>query len=384
MIRKFLRKFSSLLLKIHLYIDRNYKEKTNFAPYILKQGPAGSHTKIVHINGNFVIGGSTQLIVDIIERTSGKYSHLVVVPAHPDPLPYQPVSIYRFAIGELTGLYEFLKEQRPALVHIQYWVREMHRYRDFSLWYTGVFRMCEELDLKVIQNINVPTHPYKSPAVVHNVFVSNYVMDNFNDSAVKASVIYPGSDLSHFSHNNHTQSASGIGMVYRLDTDKLDKDAIEIFITAVKKKPGLKCYIIGGGYYFNYYKKRVKEEGLSSQFQFPGYVSYDSLPGYYKKMAIVVAPVHDESFGQVTPFAMSMGLCIAGYDTGALPEILGYKDTLVRYGNIEELADKIIDLVNNEEKRLQLGQINRHRAQEKFSVEKMITEYEKLYEMYTG
>ena len=39
-------------------------------------------------------------------------------------------------------------------------------------------------------------------------------------------------------------------------------------------------------------------------------------------MAAFVAPVHSESFGHVSVFAMGMELPVAGYNVGALEEIL--------------------------------------------------------------
>jgi len=386
MLRVLVRKFSSLLLKAHRFLDRYGRKKNQVEPYRLNYQPSPGKTGIVHFNGNFVIGGTSQLIADIVERTSDKYSHHIIVPSHPDPLPYQPVSLSAYPLQKLPELYKYLRDNRPALVHIHYWVRPMHRYYDFGIWYNAVFRICEELQLKVIQNINVPTRPFESSSVCHNVFVSHYVKDEFDDQPlVSSSVIYPGSDLAHFrSPDSDLVPDDAIGMVYRLDPDKLNPEAIEVFIEAARQKKGLRCYIIGDGRYLDHYKKRVREEKLQEQFIFTGYISYRNLPGYYKKLALVVAPVHDESFGQVTPFAMGMGLPVTGYDTGALAEILGSGETLVKAGDSEALASSIISLVNDRERRLVIGKRNKERAHQYFSVEKMINEYEELYALHAG
>jgi len=371
-----------LFYKAHLFLKERANIPKNFVPYILKYQSNEKNKKIVHVISNFIIGGSTQLVVDIIERTSDKYFHRVVVPEYLNPLSYQPVDIHSFSINEMRGLYDFLKNEKPEIVHIHYYVRETTKYEGNAFWYYAVFRICEDLNIKVIQNINVPTEPYLSRAVVHNVFVSQYVEDTFNSSDAPKSVIYPGSDFSHFKSDVDTVAQNSIGMVYRLDYDKLSEASIEVFISAVKKKRDLHCYIVGGGYYLEYYKQRVSEENLENNFTFTGFVSYSALPEFYKKIGVFVAPVYDESFGQVTPFAMSMGLAVAGYDTGALSEILGSKDTLVETGNIERLADVIVDLVNNPNKRKELGLKNQKRARENFSVESMTNQYEKLYAKY--
>lgn len=382
MIKKILFKSSSLLLKAHLYLKERANVPKNLVPYVLKYQPNKKNKKIVHVISNFMIGGSTQLMVDIIERTSDKYFHQIVVPEYLKPLPYQPVDIHSFSINEMNELYNFLKNEKPELVHIHYYVREITKYEGNAFWYYAVFKICEDLKIKVIQNVNVPTEPYLSDAVVHNVFVSKYVEDNFNTSDASKSIIYPGSDFSHFNYDTNLIPDNSIGMVYRLDNDKLREDSIDVFIRAVKKKADIHCYIIGGGYYLEYYKQKVKEKNLENNFTFTGFVSYRALPELYKKIGVFVAPVYDESFGQVTPFAMSMGLSVAGYDTGALSEILGYKVTLVETGNIESLADVIVDLVNNPNKRKELGLKNQKRARENFSVESMTNQYEKLYEIY--
>jgi glycosyltransferase involved in cell wall biosynthesis len=381
MLNKVLSKVSSVLYKAHVFVNRQATKKPAFKPYVLQYSPTQSSIKIIHINGNFIVGGSSQLIVDIIERTSDKYLHKVIVPDYPEPLPYQPVTISKYSITQMQGLFNYLKEEKPSLVHIHYWIRNEHRYSQISLWYQAIFKMCEELKLNVIQNVNVPTQPYHSTANQHNVFVSNYVEENFNKDAATASVIYPGSDFSHFQNKNiDAFPNNSIGMVYRMDWDKLNAEAIEVFISVVKKKADVHCYIIGSGYYLEYYKKRVKEERMVDNFTFTGMVSYSKLPEYYKKFGVFVAPVHDESFGQVTPFAMSMGQAIAGYNIGALSEILGYKDTLVEYGDIGSLADVIIDLVSNVDRRIKFGHKNQARAHLNFSVEAMIDRYKQLYE----
>jgi glycosyltransferase involved in cell wall biosynthesis len=380
--QSWLRRFSALLQRGHKFIDRRLEAKTVVPPRLLKYQTKTGAPTIIHFNGNFVIGGTSQLIADLVERTSEKYDHHIIVPKHPRPLPYQPLSITEYSLAQMPLLYEWLEKQKPSLVHIHYWVRPMHRYYDFGLWYEALFKICEDLQLKVIQNVNVPTHPFPGSSVTHNVFVSHYLQKEFNNSQTPATVIYPGSDMQHFSGSNEGLSSNTIGMVYRLDSDKLNKEAIEVFIAAAKKKKAIHCYIVGGGYFLDYYKQRVKAEGLAQQFTFTGFVSYDSLPDHYKKIGVIVAPVHDESFGQVTPFAMGMGIPVVGYDTGALSEILGSSDDLVPYGDSNALAEKAIALLSDPVRARQTGERNRDRARQLFSIEKMISEYEYLYDTH--
>jgi glycosyltransferase involved in cell wall biosynthesis len=305
------------LLRAHRYLDWRLKMGGGFKPRLVTYPDKIGTKKIVHVIGNFIVGGSSQLIVDIIEKTSDEYLHKVVVPYTEAQLAYQPIDLHAFSIEELRDLSSWLENERPELVHIHYFVRSVDRHSWVAIWYEAVFRICEDLGLKVIQNVNVPTHPFSSRAVVHNVFVSEYVERNYNNVDCEHSVIYPGSDFTRFKNENvDTLPPKCVGMVYRLDDDKLQSDAIEIFIEVVKRSSDITCYIVGGGHFLQQFRLRVREEGLETQIHLDGFVSYEGLPEIYKKFSIFVAPVHEESFGQVTPFAMSMGLCVAGYDTG--------------------------------------------------------------------
>jgi glycosyltransferase involved in cell wall biosynthesis len=128
------------------------------------------------------------------------------------------------------------------------------------------------------------------------------------------------------------------------------------------------------------YKSRVREVGLESRFIFTGLVGYNDLPEYYKRLSIFVAPVWRESFGQVSPFAMSMRIPVVGFDVGALNEIIGDQSLLAPPGDIIRLADIIIELLDNRSRRLEIGIRNAHRARELFSVQAMCDKYSELYE----
>ncbi len=95
-------------------------------------------------------------------------------------------------------------------------------------------------------------------------------------------------------------------------------------------------------------------------------------------MSIFVAPVWKESFGQVSPFAMSMKIPVAGYRIGALSEILGSEDLLAT--RPDELADIIVDLLEDRERRIEIGRNNHLRVRERFSVEAMVAAYDRIYE----
>jgi glycosyltransferase involved in cell wall biosynthesis len=104
-----------------------------------------------------------------------------------------------------------------------------------------------------------------------------------------------------------------------------------------------------------------------------------TLPALYAQMSVFVAPVHTESFGQVTPFAMGMKLPVIGYDVGAIPEIVGDPSLVAPAGDSAKLGAIAAALLDDRARRIALGAANRTRAERLFSVEAMVASYEALY-----
>lgn len=114
-----------------------------------------------------------------------------------------------------------------------------------------------------------------------------------------------------------------------------------------------------------------------NRFEFTGYVPYEALPAQYGRFKVFVAPVWQESFGQVIPFAMSMGLAVAGNRVGAIPEILADDGTLG--GTSDETTAHILRLLGSRDLIDNLGARNRSIARTNFSVERMAFEYADVY-----
>ena len=120
--------------------------------------------------------------------------------------------------------------------------------------------------------------------------------------------------------------------------------------------------------------------GLEDSFTFTGYRAYDELYSHYARIRVFVASVHTESFGHVVPPAMSMGIPVAAYTVGALPEILANPNVLAPSGDVFGLASIVCRLLDDREQRLAVGATNRERAGAHFSVEAMASAYASLYD----
>jgi glycosyltransferase involved in cell wall biosynthesis len=351
------------------------KEKHDPETYhaVIRHPLQENRPKIIHAIANVWVGGSSRLVVDLIEHLGHKYDQEVVTYDIPDPPAYDGFLCHDFSHGASSDrMAAFLREKDAKILHVHYWGEQN------KPWYAHVFGAADLYPCPVIENINTPVEPYVHDKITHYVYVSEYIRNLFRPVPDNSSVIYPGSDLEFFERSDHDFPDDAIGMVYRLERDKLNEESIDVVIDVVKKRPSTKAYIIGAGTFFKLYQEKVKAAGILDNVIFTGYVPYASLPDYYRKFSLFVAPVWKESFGQVSTFAMSMGLPVVGYDVGVLPEMLGSQEFFTN--DRERLASLIIDLLDNREKRIEIGGLNRKRAHEMFSVEAMVAKYDRLYE----
>ncbi len=381
-------KWNANLGSYELTVDEVYRSrqtaktgvlKNLVAPYVLRpkavvEDPK-SLPKVLHVIPNVFVGGSTQLIIDIVEHLSDVFQHEVVTSAFWPAGQHVGLTAHHVTLSNMRTLQTLLREMQPDLVHIHYWGLTD------SPWYWAVMEQLEKFPmLPIVENVNTPVDPLISPRINKYIFVSKYVRTEFggNLPSELTSIIYPGIDLDRFSLPYDGEDAeNAVGMVYRLEDDKLTIHAIDLFIEIVKRRPRTRVYIVGGGSFLEPWIRKTEEQGVRQNFRFTGYVPYEELPDWYNRFSVFIAPVWKESFGQVAPFAMSKQIVVTGYRIGALPEIAGSEDF---FGTgVEDTAKIIVDLLEDRERRSQIGRHNQKRARSLFSVGTMVSAYERLY-----
>lgn len=345
-------------------------------PYrvVIKQPVEQARKRVLNIIENFYTGGSSRLIIDNIEYYGHKYEHKVFTMAYHGEEEFLDIDVEVIDIDQKEEVISKIKEFNPDIIHVHIWEGE---------WYHKVFDILEQVkDIIIIENINTPLAPIERNFVDKYVFVSKYVVDNFADAFnPKNCVVYPGSNFDMFTRKLEAGylAKDTIGMVYRLGYDKLNQRSIDVFIKTVQKRKNTKAIIVGGGPQYDYYVDKVKQAGVSQNFLFTGYVPYVELPKWYERFTIFVAPVWKESFGQVSPFAMSMGIPVAGYDIGALNEIIDDHSLLASPEDSDQLSDILVELLNDYDKCIEIGMKNQKRAHELFGVQQMVDDYYGIY-----
>jgi glycosyltransferase involved in cell wall biosynthesis len=358
-----------------------------FRPYTARAPVTSAGARrVVHAIANFYTGGSPRLVVDLVERLGDSFSHIAIVRDAPAKPHFTGLELQIVPeLGHRNAL-RLLRRLQPDLIHVHFLGHheDRHGQADWD-WYDDLFRAVAEYGCPVIENVNIPVVPYFSDAVHCYVFVSDEVRGRFGRDGDRNVTIYPGSDVDRFTRSpGSVPPDKCIGMVYRLEGDKLDEGAIEVFVDVLRMRPDVEVLIVGGGRFLEPYRRRVARANLAEAFTFTGYVAYDDLPRLYEQMSVFVAPPHSESFGHVVPLAMSMSIPVAAYAVGALPEILGDDGVVTPAGNVRALAAKVVELLDDRERRLKIGTANRERARRLFSVDKMVADYRVLYQELLG
>jgi glycosyltransferase involved in cell wall biosynthesis len=351
-------------------------------PYVVQQAQSRpDRPRVLHVIVNFHLGGSARLVVDLLEGLGHAYDQRVVSCDLPPVPAYTGLALAHHTARTFDAALEVLERERPDILHIHYLGHHGDKYGVYDWeWYRHWFAAAERTGVRVIENINIPTEPFVSDVVACYAHVSDYVRERYGRRDGRHVTIYPGSDLAMFAPAaGAVQADDCLGMVYRLGRDKLDERAIDPFIDAIRLRPDTRALIVGGGVLLETHRRRVAEAGLDDAFTFTGYVAYEALPALYQQMSVFVAPVHTESFGQVTPFAMGMKLPVIGYDVGAIPEIIGDASLVAPAGDSLRLGAIGAALLDDRPRRMALGEANRARAERLFSVEAMVAAYEVLY-----
>ncbi len=120
--------------------------------------------------------------------------------------------------------------------------------------------------------------------------------------------------------------------------------------------------------------------GLSDRVHFAGQVP--NIADYLSVADLILVPSEMESFGLAALEAMACEVPVIATNVGGLPEVVidGVNGYLVELGDTQSMAERSVELLLDEEKRLKMGSCGRAWAVERFNTEKVIPLYERVYE----
>lgn len=232
-----------------------------------------------------------------------------------------------------------------------------------------------------------PLEAKTAAAADRRIAISNYEAEvYYKKHGVKSKVACVGVDCERFSKGKSDlrTNLAKKGEILVLTVCRLEpRKDLKLLIKAAEKiknmeKP-VKFVIVGDGISRGEIEKEIKIRKLGSVVKMMGFVPDKKLADFYGAADIFLLTSKEEWFGIVFLEAMAAGLPIIAANVDACPEVVGKCGLFFRRGEIDDLVDKIVKLVDDKRKRVLLGKRAMVRARA-FDWKKKIIEYEKIYQ----
>ncbi len=170
-----------------------------------------------------------------------------------------------------------------------------------------------------------------------------------------------------------------VGAAGRLAAQKGHRHLIEAIPALVPEIPNLQVVIVGEGPMRPVLERRARQLGVDRHVRFPGF--HPDVQSFLCGLDVFVMPSLWEGFGLVLLEAMAAGQPIVASKVSAIPEVIedGVTGLLVPPAEPSALAQAILTLWREPAFREKLGNAGRERLRERFSLDQMVDETERVY-----
>ena len=364
--------------------------------------------RILHVSSARVYGGGERHLVDLTRELAAR-GHEIFVALRPtnlwqnrlDFLP--PENIFHVSIRNSFGVLsamkvaDFIRDNGIQIVHA-------HVARDYIP--TSIACLAAKPAKFVLtRHVVLPLKPFNrfalknlSKAIGVSDAVAYEIKKVFPASRVR--VIENGIDLDNFDASDAGEAGREfrrlhdvpldvplVGTLGELKELKGQRDFVLAAAEVVKQVPDCQFVVVGldnmAGQPFRRELKRLAGVlGLADRFLWLDWLE-DTTP-FFGAIDLFVSPSHSESFGLAILEAMARGKAVAATDTAGAATLLGDDSRLSPIEDPVALAEKIVELLEDDKAREQMGAELKKRAAEKFSLKRMVDATEKLYTDVVG
>lgn len=208
----------------------------------------------------------------------------------------------------------------------------------------------------------------------------------------KVVLIPTGIDTDYFSPLSKTQIAkmkkqlkigideNVVGYVGSISPKKGMDDWLQIASLVSQKNKKVDFILVGEGSMLVQLKSEIKKKGLADKFVFPGF--QDDIRPYLGLFDLFLYPTrHLEGLSAAVIQAMAMEKPVIARDIGGNKELVnGKTGYLFKEETPEALADLIIKLLRDKQKRGKMGTLGRERALQNYSLKDWVTKLHSVFE----
>ncbi len=144
--------------------------------------------------------------------------------------------------------------------------------------------------------------------------------------------------------------------------------------------PKMKLLIVGSGPFQQEIDTLRKELGLEASCHLEK--GHQDVSRWMRSIDIFVQASDTESFPNALLEAMACGCCVVASKVGGIPELVNDRENGLLFdpGNLENLCDKLSEVIKSKELRIALASKAAETAAEQFPIEKTINRTQELYE----
>lgn len=225
------------------------------------------------------------------------------------------------------------------------------------------------------------------------VGVSDAVVDSFPlwerlllQLGTEIRTIYNGVDVEHFAPGEapapRPPVMPTVGAVGRLIPAKGYRDLLRGWPRVVRQIPDARLRIVGDG------PMREPLEGLAEELSIAGsttFVGYVPDPRTeFRRFDVAAFPSLREGLSLTAAQAMASGVPLVTSNLPSFRTLVGETGVTVPQGDPTALAEALVELLTDPERRSELATAGRKRIEERFSIDRVVKEYAALYRRCAG
>lgn len=376
--------------------------------------------KVLYISHEIELGGASLALLEVIDEMSKKnvkiyvsvmstkgsfYKELIKRDINIIHIKYFTDMIYgnRTVINKLKGviktftnmlsafkLAKIAKYNKIDIIHTNSSVTIIGAFISRLTGIAHIFHIREFTETKIRKYRLPGKYVYKfvnknsKKIIVISRALYNYNLKNFANENI--SLIYDGINISKAAFNNDTNKSDktiNVLITGNLSENKGQEDAIRALDILIQKGYTNIKFLFAGNKssnYYNYLTKIINNKNLNDYIEFLGYVKeIEKIRSY---VDIELNCSRSEGFGRVTVEAMLNGTPIIGANNTATSELIhdGINGLLYESGNINQLSEQIIRLIENPSERYTFGKSGKEYVLKNFSSKKNGKEIYNLYQ----
>lgn len=172
-----------------------------------------------------------------------------------------------------------------------------------------------------------------------------------------------------------------VGTIARLFRNKGYEALLQAMPSIVARDPRVRFVWIGDGPQRSEYTRLLRQAGLSDRVHFTGLVPPDSIPDLLRGIDMLVHASRWEGLPRAVVQALLSEVPAISFDNDGAREVVipGETGLLVPFGDHEALADAVVELAGDAERRAALGRQGRTNCLVPFDRRTMVTEIERVY-----